>query len=183
MTAERSKTGQLPKLTPLGALLYAVAIFSVSVLQSCLYVSFSFFGTIPSLGICLCCAAGYFDGERTGGAVGLLTGFLVDALGNASFSLLPLAYALVGYFVGAFSNAGRGLSPLKACLASFCARLGITAGCGAVITIFGILVSANSANFIYAFICIALPEAFITFVFGLLFWLAYRIIYRKRAKA
>lgn len=181
--AERTKTGQLPKITPLGAILYAVAIFFVALIQSCLYKSFDFFGTIPSLALCLSCAAGYFDGEKAGGVVGLCAGFLVDALGNASFSLIPLVYALIGYFTGVFSPAGRVMLPIKTCLASFCVRLGIAVGGGGVTTLLGIFIGASSPNFIHAIVFVALPEAFITFVSGLFFWAAYRIVYRKRAGA
>ena len=183
MTVERTKTGALPKLGPLGVTIYVISAFFIAVAQSSLYRGFSFFGTLPALGLCFSCAAGYFDGEKTGGAVGLLTGFLVDALGNTSFSLLPLAYALVGYFVGVFGTAGRGLSPLKACFASFCVRLGAAVGVGAIVTLFGILVLSSSPNFLHALVFVTLPEALISYVFGLLFWVAYRIIYRKRAKA
>ena len=181
--AERTKTGQLPKITPLGAILYAVVIFFVAVIQSCLYKSFDFFGTIPSLALCLSCAAGYFDGEKAGGVVGLCAGFLVDALGNASFSLIPLVYALIGYFTGVFSPAGRVMLPIKTCLASFCVRLGAAVGVGATVTLFGILVLSGNANFIHAIVFVALPEAFISFVSGVFFWAAYRLVYRKRAKA
>ena len=183
MTGERAKTGAVPPLTPLGVTLYALGAFFVAVAQSSLYRGFSFFGTLPSLGLCFSCAAGYFDGEKTGGAVGLFTGFLVDALGNASFSILALAYALVGYFVGVFSHTKRGLAPIKSCFASFCVRLGASVGVGAIVTLFGILVLSSSPNFLHALVFVTLPEALISFVFGILFWAAYRIIYRKRAKA
>ena len=179
--AERTKNGQLPKITPLGITLYAVAVFLTAVIQSCLYKSFDFFGAIPSLALCLCCAAGYFDGENVGGTVGLCAGFLVDALGVASFSILPLAYALIGYFTGVFSPSGRIKLPAKSCFASFCVRLGIAVGGGSVTTLLGIFIGANSPNFIHAIVFVALPEAFITFVSGLFFWAAYRLIYIKRS--
>lgn len=170
-------------MTPLGVTLYGVAVFFIAVIQSCLYTGFDFFGTIPSLALCLCCAAGYFDGERPGGTVGLCAGFLVDALGNASFSLLPLAYALIGYFTGVFSPSRRVKLPLKSCFALFCVRLGFGVGAGAVTTLLGIFIGASSPNFIHAVVFVAFPEAFITFVFGLFFWAAYRLIYIKRSSA
>ena len=181
MINERSGNATLPVITPLSAIFYAICIFLVSVIQSCLYSSFDFFGTIPSLGLAFCCAAGYFDGERVGGVTGLCLGFLIDALGSAAFSFLPLAYALIGYFCGALSASCRGKLSLGHCFLSYCIRLGVSVGVGATVTLFCIFFNAQNPDVISSVFFVALPESVISFIFGLPFWVVYRVIYRKRS--
>ena len=168
------------KITPLGAAIYALAVFLTAVTQSCIGSGVGFFGTFPALGLCLCCAAGYFDGERVGATVGLGVGVCIDALGSSGFSLVPVVYAALGYFVGCFSATCRGRMPFGQCFLSYCVRLGCAVGVGAVTTVAGIFIGARTPHLLSAIFLVALPESVISFVAGLFFWLAYRIIYIKR---
>ena len=78
----------------------AVLLLALSVVQLSFFGRFRILGAIPDLMIVAVLCIGYFTGPDTGAVSGIGAGFLIDAMGTAGISLLPLAYLLEGYLAG-----------------------------------------------------------------------------------
>lgn len=95
-----SKKGIAIHCVVIGLLLLLVAVF-----QTSLFPSIRILGATPDLALCTVLCISYFCGRYTGGIVGIVAGFLVEALGSVGISLLPLCYFIFGYFAGYYARA------------------------------------------------------------------------------
>lgn len=165
-----------PKLAAYGA-----AIFLLTVFQTSFASRVTVFGAIPALTLAFTCAAGYFDGERTGCAVGVACGFLTDAFGGTWISFLPLVYCIAGFLVGHFSvrlsqadfRAGR-------CFIRYLMRLSATSAAGMVVCVIYCLMAGGEASILRIIGGTALPEAAATALCGTVYWPVFRLIYRRK---
>ncbi len=153
----------------LGLFGYSLLVFVLAVFQATLGPRVGFFECTPAIMLVFTAAAGFFDGEERGMLVGLVSGFLVDALGGVGISLLPTAYTLVGWFVAFMSRRmghDRADSVLERAL-RWLIWLCVSVGLGMVITALSLLLTAGRVNIISATLQILLPEALGSFVWGL----------------
>ena len=79
----------------IGALIVVFAM-----LQTTVFSKLRPFGATPDLMLPLVIAVGISDGERWGGVSGLAAAFLIDCLGSAGVTLLPLLYVPCGFAAG-----------------------------------------------------------------------------------
>lgn len=89
-------------------LIYAPSLLILVLLQTTFLPRFPLLGQIPDLCLLLVLGVAIFDGADSGGALGILAGFLTSALGGSGISLLPLLYFIIGYGAGHLS--GRALA-------------------------------------------------------------------------
>ena len=164
------------------ALAYSAAIFLLAVFQSSVAPRFPFFGTTPAYLLALTAAAAFFDGERTGAAVGLASGFLSDALGGVGISVLPILYTLLGWLVGrCVEKLGHDRSrSVGEGLLRWTVWLLAASGIGMIITAICLLLSAGKVHIFSVLLKMILPEAAGTFLFGYPIGIIFMIIYRRR---
>ena len=89
-------------------LVYGPTLLILALLQTTLFSAFPLLGMVPDLCLLLVLGIAMFDGAQSGGAVGIVAGFLESALGGAGISFLPLLFFLIGYGIGHLS--GRALA-------------------------------------------------------------------------
>ena len=58
--------------------------------------SFGYRGATPDLILCATIALSYCEGERAASVFGMLSGFLLEAVGSTGFSILPVFYLMAG---------------------------------------------------------------------------------------
>ncbi len=162
----------------LGIIIYALVIFLLAVLQSTLGPRIGFFGNTPALLLALTAAAAFYDGEKTAMLVGLLSGFLLDALGGVGVSVLPLAYCLTGWFISlAVKRMAHDRSDrFHIRYLRYLIWLSAAVGIGMVITALCLLLTAGRVNIISTFVQILLPEALGSLVWGLPIGLVYQLL-------
>ncbi len=78
-----------------GILLVVFALF-----QTTLFARFRPFGVVPDLILPLVCAVGMSEKEKWGAVFGVVAAFVIESLGGATLTLLPLLYMPVGYVSG-----------------------------------------------------------------------------------
>jgi len=96
------KALHLPTLRPDGELIGKIMICAAltilfALLQTTIFARFRPFGAIPDLILPLVIAIGMTEGEKWGAVWGLIGAFIIESLGAAGFSLLPLLYMPAGY--------------------------------------------------------------------------------------
>ena len=161
---------------------YSAAVFLIAVFQSSVASRFGFFGTTPVYLLALTAAAGFFDGENTGGVVGIASGFCSDALGGVGISVLPIFYTLLGFAIGHFSAklGHNGGSSIAERLGRWAIWLLAACGAGMVITLICLILSSGKIHIFSVLIRLLVPEAVGTFLFGYPIGIFFIIIYRKR---
>ena len=75
-----------------------IVVFAM--LQTTVFSSLRPFGATPDLMLPLVIAVGIAEGERWGGVAGLAAAFIIDCLGSAGLTLLPLLYVPCGFVAG-----------------------------------------------------------------------------------
>lgn len=81
-------------------LVCAGLIVFFSLVQTTLFTRFRPFGAVPDLILPLIVAVSMVKRERWGAICGLVGAFVIESLGGASLTLLPLLYMPVGYICG-----------------------------------------------------------------------------------
>lgn len=99
----RKKLAALPYLLPEGETVAKGAvcgglILLFAVLQTTLFARFCPFGAIPDLMLPLVIAIAMTEGEKWGAVCGIVSAFVIEAIGSSGAALLPLLYAAAGYF-------------------------------------------------------------------------------------
>ena len=126
-------------------------------------------------------AVGFSEGERWGGVCGLAAAFLIDCLGSAGITLLPLLYVPCGFAAGVL-----GTYYLRD---SFVIRAIFTLASGvlrAIFTIIYVHITYSSVNVSLMFGRIVMPEFLSTLVFAaiphIVAWLVFRPFHKTRAE-
>lgn len=142
----------------------AVAALLAAVIQTSFFFNFRPFGFAPDLCLALTVVSGLLFGAKCGGVVGLFSGFFLDALTLAGFSLSIPFYVIVGVAVGLLALPESGLS-----LAKFPLYLLSVAAGGSVYAIafvFWSCITYSSFNIADIIFKTALPELISTLVFS-----------------
>ena len=71
-----------------------------ALLQTTIFARFRPFGVVPDLMLPLVIAVDMTEGERFGAVFGVIAAFVIESLGGAAVSLLPLLYLPAGIFAG-----------------------------------------------------------------------------------
>lgn len=82
------------------AAIFAFFIIFLSVTQTTLLARLRPFGATPDLLLPFVVAVGVSEREKWGGVIGLISAFVIDALGGVTVTLLPLLYVPVGIACG-----------------------------------------------------------------------------------
>ena len=158
-----------------GALIVVFAMLQITVFSKLRPL-----GAIPDLMLPLVIAIGISEGERWGGVAGLAAAFLIDCLGSAGITLLPLLYVPCGFAAGVLGT--------YYVRDSFIIRAIFTASSGilrAVVTIIYVHLSYEAVNVPLMFGRIVVPEYFSTLLFAFIphiaIWLSFRPFHKSRA--
>ena len=84
----------------LKGVIFGVFIIFFSIIQTTLFARFRPFGVVPDLLLPFVVAVGISERERWGAVVGLISAFVIDALGGTTLMLLPLLYVPAGFICG-----------------------------------------------------------------------------------
>ena len=163
------------------ALVIGALILVFAMLQTTVFSSLRPFGATPDLMLPLVIAVGISEGERWGGVTALAAAFLIDCLGSAGITLLPLLYVPCGFIAGVL-----GTYYLRD---SFVIRTIFTASSGilrAIFTVIYLLITYRSPDGALMFRTVIIPEYFSTALFAVLphvaSWLALRRFHKTRAE-
>ena len=142
--------------------IYGVYLFLLAIFQTSLPFIPLFEGALPNLTLAAVGAIGFFDSEQAGAVAGIAAGWLLDALGCVTLSLMPLAGLAVGYICGIVAGRllPRELPPFSLCLGGIALLnmlLTIVAGYAAVPDLKPSLLIFRTL----------IPELFFTFIFGI----------------
>lgn len=138
-------------------------IIVFAMLQTTVFSKLRPFGATPDLMLPLVIAVGITDGERWGGVSGLAAAFIIDCLGSAGLTLLPLLYVPCGFAAGVL-----GTYYLRD---SFVIRAIFTVASGvlrAAATAIYLAVTYDSPDASLAFSTVIAPEFLSTLVFAAL---------------
>ena len=81
-------------------LVSASLLIFFALLQTTIFARFRPFGAVPDLMLPLVIAVGMTEREKWGAVFGLIAAFVIESLGGAPVSLLPLLYMPAGYLSG-----------------------------------------------------------------------------------
>ncbi len=81
----------------------AVLVALFALLQTTIFTKFRPFGAVPDLMLSLVVAISMTEREKWGAIVGVAAAFVIESLGGATVTLLPLLYMPAGYFSGLFT--------------------------------------------------------------------------------
>ena len=161
-------------------LVVCALILVFSMLQITVFSRVRPLGAIPDLMLPLVIAIGISEGERWGGVSGLAAAFLIECLGSAGVTLLPLLYVPCGFAAGIL-----GTYYLRD---SFVIRAIFTVASGilrAVFTIIYVNITFSGVGVSLMFSKIVIPEFISTAVFAflphLVAWLSFRPFHKTRA--
>lgn len=78
----------------------AVLVVLFSLLQTTIFTKFKPFGAVPDLMLSLVVAISMTEREKWGAVVGVAAAFVIESIGGATVTLLPLLYMPAGYICG-----------------------------------------------------------------------------------
>ena len=147
----------------LRVLVSAALLVFFALLQTTIFARFRPFGAVPDLMLPLVIAIGITERERFGAVFGIAAAFVIESLGGAPVSLLPLLYLFAGIF--------SALLTTELFRDSFAVRMLFTAvGCflRMLFTLVILLLTVSDFSFGYALRYVLLPEFLATSVFAFL---------------
>jgi hypothetical protein len=160
----------------------AILMIIFLLLQTTFFVRFAPFGKVPDLALIFVLAIGVCEGEKWGAVFGLVTAFIIQAMGGSGMGpeLLPLIYMPVGCVGGLLSKYYlRHTFPVMASYALAASLL------RSIITVITACVMLN-ASLGEIIVKIALPEYFSTVIISplpfLSTWLVLRQFHKTRAE-
>ena len=165
--------------TPLRVIIYTLVVLIVASFQAAFFGKVTFFGAVPALLLALTAAAAFFDGPKTGVAVGCGAGLCVDAIGGFGIMFSAFIYAIIGLAIGAVFGERAKTKP-SSMLADWSLTLLVTVAVGEIVTILNMVLSLGKFEFGKALLYIILPETIGTYVFGFLAFPIYLLIYKNR---
>ncbi len=96
MTNFKEALSEIRPSTVIKVIVYTLySLLLVSTVTSFL-PSFGYKGAAPDLVLCATVALAYCEGERAAAVFGMLSGFVVEAVGSTGISMLPLVYMIIG---------------------------------------------------------------------------------------
>ena len=154
---------QIEKEPLLRSLLTAALILFFALLQTTLFTRFRPFGAVPDLMLTLVIGIGMTVGERYGAIAGIAAAFVIESLGGASLTILPLLYMPAGYVCGILTGQSfRDSIPVRA----------MFSGAGAVLrglwTLFILCATAGNVSLPNVLTHAVLPEIAATVLFAFL---------------
>ena len=156
-------------------------IFFFSMLQVTVFSALKPFGAVPDLMLPLVIAIGITEGERWGGVSGLAAAFLIEALGSAGITLLPLLYVPCGFIAGVLGTYYLRDSVVIRAIMTFATGI-----LRALFTVIYVLITYNSPAASVMFKNIILPEFIATFSLAFLphitAWLSMKPFHKTRAE-
>ena len=84
--------------TPLSVILHAFLIWVIAMIQVGFFNRIPFFGATVELVLCGVAYIGWRRGALTGAVIGVIGGYMLDALGSTGISVAPLVFMLVGIY-------------------------------------------------------------------------------------
>ena len=148
--------------TILKALVCAVWLIIFSLFQTTLFARFRPFGAVPDLILPLVCAVGMSEKEKWGAVFGVIAAFVIESLGGATVTILPLLYMPAGYLCGILTTyyfrdsvTVRGMYVLGSSVLR------------AVFTLFTVLATVGGVTLLSVLKQAVLPELAANIVFGL----------------
>ena len=142
--------------------LISLLLLILAVLQVSFFGRFRLLGAVPDLMIVAVLCIGFFTGPYTGAVSGIGAGFLIESLGSAGLTILPLCYLFEGYLAGYYArNTARGN------ILQYFIYLGITLVWRAAITLLYACLTYEQVNFLSVLTHSVLPEALGTALAGM----------------
>ena len=156
-------------------------IFFFSMLQVTVFSALRPFGAVPDLILPLVIAIGITEGERWGGVCGLAGAFLIEALGSAGVTVLPLLYVPCGFIAGVLGTYYLRDSVVIRVIFTFASGI-----LRALFTVICVLITYKSPSASVMFRNIVFPEFIATFIFAALphitAWLSMKPFHKTRAE-
>jgi len=163
------------------AVVIGLMILVFAMLQVTVFSKLRPFGATPDLMLPLVIAIGITEGERWGGVSALAAAFLIDCLGSAGITLLPLLYVPCAFIAGVLGT--YYLRDSLTIRVIFSVAAGILR---AVFTIIYVYITFASPDAGLMFRSIIIPEFISTLVFSILphlvSWLAMKPFHKTRAE-
>ncbi|MBR4962140.1 MAG: hypothetical protein IKY52_14680 [Clostridia bacterium] len=144
-----------------------------ALLQTTLFARFRPFGAVPDLLLPLVVAISMTIREKWGAVSGLAAAFIIESLGGATVTILPLLYMPTGYLCGLLT-----IYYFRNGLAVRAMYTGVTTLARCLFTLIIIYMSSPSVNLPAVLLHITLPEFVSTAVFSFLPHLAVRYAFR-----
>ena len=145
------------------ALVCAALLVFFSLLQTTICAKFKPFGAVPDLILPLVCAVAMSEREKWGAIFGIIAAFVIESLGGAPLTLLPLLYMPVGYVTGILS-----VNYMRDTIAVRSIFVVSTSLLRAVFTLFAALATIGGITLLSALTKAVLPELLCNIVFGLI---------------
>jgi len=163
------------------ALVIGVLILFFAMLQITVFSKLRPFGATPDLMLPLVIAIGITEGERWGGVSALAAAFLIDCLGSAGITLLPLLYVPCGFIAGILGTYYLRDSVVIRVIFSIASGV-----LRAIFTVIYVYITFSAVNAGLMFKNIVFPEFFSTLVFSvlphLISWLSMKPFHKTRAE-
>ena len=151
-----------------------VLILAVTVLQVSFFGRIRIFGVIPDLTTVTVLAIAFFCGKETGAVTGIAAGFLIEAMGGGTFTLLPLFYLLLCYPIGHYA---RAVIPKR--FTVYLTMLAIALSAKAALTLLRASLSYATFSLLSLLWTAVLPELLLTAVCGIALFLPLRSFCRR----
>ena len=163
------------------SLIIGALIVVFSMLQITVFSKLRPFGATPDLMLPLVVAIGITEGERWGGVSGLAAAFIIECLGSAGITLLPLLYVPCGFIAGVL-----GTYYMRDSIALRVLFTAVSGLLRAVVTLIYVYITFNSPAFSEVIGKVIAPEYLSTVVFAALpqfaAWLAMKPYHKTRAE-
>lgn len=139
----------------------AFLLILFALLQTTLFARFRPFGAVPDLILPLVVAVAMSEKEKFGAIFGVIAAFVIDSLGGATISILPLLYMPVGYICGILTRCY-----FRESIAVRGMYLVSTTFIRALFTAFTVIATAGGVTFISMLTDAVFPELIANLVFG-----------------
>lgn len=157
----------------LKAIVIVLMLVFFVLLQTTMFTRFRPFGSVPDLMLPFTVAVGVLEREKAGAVTGLISAFVIDAVGGATITLLPLLYMPAGYICGLLTTYRfRDSFPVML------TYTGISSILRSVITVIVALRTIFGITFVEAITDIAFPELIVNVIFAAIPHVLVRLVLR-----
>ena len=145
---------------------FVLSAFLTAIIQTCFFFNFRPFGFAPDLCLALTVAVGVKFGHKSGGIIGLLSGFFIDCFSASGFSLAIPFYVILGIAVGFLAGESAGINLPSLVIFALGVLSGVLAD--SFLSTVGICLTFSSFNIGDVLFKTVLPEALCTALFSIL---------------